>query len=68
MRSSDSNHLLNFLYRHIEQPENQVRFRWSTGDVAIWDNRCTSHYATNDYLPHSREMHRITIINDARVR
>jgi len=66
MRSSESNRMLNFLYRHIEQPEHQVRFQWSCGDIAIWDNRCTSHYATNDYLPHSREMHRITIVNDAR--
>ena len=26
-------------------PEHVVRWRWATGDVAIWDNRPTSHYA-----------------------
>lgn len=67
MRATDSNRMLDFLYRHINQPENQVRFQWSPGAMAIWDNRCTWHYATADYLPHSREMHRITVMNDARV-
>lgn len=67
MRASDSNKMLDFLYHHIDQPENQVRFHWTPGAMAIWDNRCTWHYATADYLPQQREMHRITIINDARV-
>ena len=67
MRATESKRMLDYLYRHIEQPENQVRFQWSTGAMAIWDNRCTWHYATADYLPHSREMHRITVMNDLRV-
>lgn len=67
MRATDSNRMLDYLYRHIEQPENQVRFNWTPGAMAIWDNRCTCHYAAADYLPQSREMHRITIMNDARV-
>ena len=66
MRATDSNKMLDFLYHHINQPENQVRFHWTHGALAIWDNRCTWHYATADYLPHQREMHRITVINDAR--
>ena len=66
MRATDSNKMLDFLFHHINQPENQVRFHWSTGAMAIWDNRCTWHYATADYLPHRREMHRITVIDDAR--
>ncbi|MEM7256811.1 MAG: TauD/TfdA family dioxygenase [Pseudomonadota bacterium] len=66
MRATQSRRLLEFLFRHIEQPENQVRYKWSNGTMAIWDNRCTSHYATTDYLPQSREMHRITVLNDLR--
>ncbi len=66
MRATESRRLLDYLFRHIEQPENQVRFRWSAGTLAIWDNQCTSHYATADYLPQSREMHRITVLDDAR--
>lgn len=67
MRATESKRLLDYLFRHIERPENQVRFQWSAGAMAIWDNRCTWHYATVDYLPHSREMHRITVMNDARL-
>ena len=67
MRATESRRMLDFLFRHIELPENQVRYRWSTGAMAIWDNRCTWHYATADYLPHTREMHRITVVNDKRV-
>ncbi len=65
-RAADSRRLLNLLFRHIEQPEHQVRFRWSPGAVAMWDNRCTSHYALSDYLPHERVMHRITLVDDRR--
>ena len=67
MRATESNRMLDFLYHHISQPENQVRFHWTPGAMAIWDNRCTWHYATADYLPNRREMHRVTVINDARV-
>lgn len=66
MRATDSNRLLSWLFRHIEQPEFQVRFRWSENALAMWDNRCTLHYATGDYLPHRRCMHRITVLNDRR--
>jgi len=66
MRATESKRLLDFLFRHCEQPENQVRFHWSAGALAIWDNRCTWHYATTDYLPNAREMHRITVSRDKR--
>ena len=62
----ESRRLLNFLYDHMLRPEFQIRWRWQTGDVAIWDNRCTQHYATADYLPEARLMNRITVISDAR--
>ena len=46
-----SRRLLNYLLDHINRPEYQVRFRWRAGAVAMWDNRCTQHYAVGDYLP-----------------
>lgn len=36
---------LNWLLDHVSRPGYQVRFRWQKGAVAMWDNRCTQHYA-----------------------
>jgi taurine dioxygenase len=64
----ESDHILQFLYQHINKPEFQVRFRWRNNSVAIWDNRITQHYAVVDYLPNIRHMQRITVLNDKRVK
>ena len=63
-----SDHMLQFLFQHITKPEFQVRFHWENNSIAIWDNRITQHYAVCDYLPHSRHMQRVTVINDKRDR
>ena len=64
--TADSVRLLNYLYSHINQPEFQFRHRWTAGDVVIWDNRVTQHYAVADYFPNYRRMHRVTVVNDRR--
>ncbi|NHO32788.1 taurine dioxygenase [Acetobacter fallax] len=56
--------LLAFLFRHLAKPEFQIRWSWRDGDVAFWDNRVTQHYAVDDYRPHRRIMHRVTILGD----
>lgn len=60
---SESDALLDLLYRHMTQPERTVRWRWQAGDVAFWDNRATAHYATADY-DERRVMHRVTVAGD----
>lgn len=61
-----SRRLLTYLLDHINRAEYQVRFRWRRGSVAMWDNRCTQHYAVADYLPAYRCMNRITVVKDRR--
>ena len=56
--------LLNYLIRQAAVPEYQVRWRWTTNSFAIWDNRCTQHYAVQDYWPAVRKMERAGIIGD----
>lgn len=61
MSEEESKPLLDFLVRHATCPENIYRHRWTPGDVLMWDNRCTMHYAVRDYdetMP--RLMHRTT--------
>ncbi len=57
----ESRNLLHLLYEHAERPELCVRWTWSPGDAALWDNRCTMHYAVNDYGTAERVLHRVTI-------
>lgn len=59
-----ASNLLEYLYSQAAIPEYQVRWRWSPGAVAIWDNRCAQHYAVMDYPPCNRRMNRATIIGD----
>ena len=59
--ASESQSLLAYLYAHATKPEFTCRFRWSPGTVAFWDNRCSWHFAVNDYHGERRLMHRITL-------
>lgn len=53
--------LLEMLFNHTERPEFAVRWTWHAGDAALWDNRCTMHYAVNDYGSAERILNRVTI-------
>ena len=59
-----SSNLLQYLLSQSQIPEYQVRWRWEPGSVAIWDNRCTQHYAVMDYPPCHRKMDRAGIMGD----
>jgi taurine dioxygenase len=61
---NESDAILQMLFRHIETPELQMRFRWQPGSVAFWDNRCAQHHALWDYYPNKRYGHRVTICGD----
>lgn len=62
---NESKALLDMLFDHIEhRPEFQVRFRWTPGAVALWDNRCTQHYAAWDYYPQVRSGRRVSVIGE----
>ncbi|BFO01817.1 TauD/TfdA dioxygenase family protein [Pseudomonas guariconensis] len=58
---ADSAHLFNLLQGHVTRLENTVRWRWQAGDVAIWDNRATQHYAVDDYGTQPRIVRRVTL-------
>lgn len=61
MSVSESTPILDALIAHSTKPENVYRHRWMEGDLVMWDNRCTMHYAVFDYPPeHKRFIYRTT--------
>lgn len=58
---AESDAVLTHLFAWGERPELTCRWKWSVGDVIIWDNRCTRHYALGDY-DNDRVMHRVTVL------
>jgi alpha-ketoglutarate-dependent taurine dioxygenase len=67
LSSYDSAQLFSVIQGHITKLENTVRWRWAVGDVVIWDNRATQHYAINDYGDQHRVVCRVTIDGDVPV-
>jgi taurine dioxygenase len=61
LHARESDALLQMLFRHIDWKELQCRFYWRRNSLAMWDNRCTAHYAVTDYTE-PREMHRVTVL------
>jgi len=64
MASDESRPILDFLFRHMVRPEFTCRIRWSEKALVFWDNRCTQHYAANDYPGDPRLMWRVTVVGD----
>jgi alpha-ketoglutarate-dependent sulfate ester dioxygenase len=67
LNSADSRRLFDTLQDQITRLENTVRWTWRAGDVAIWDNRATQHYAIDDYGDQRRVMRRVTLDGDVPV-
>jgi len=65
LTEEESRPLLSQLYATATRPEFCCRVRWQPGTLVAWDNRCTLHYAVNDYDGHRRELHRTTAAGDA---
>ncbi len=63
-KSPGASLLLNYLTSRASIPEYQVRWSWKPGDIVVWDNRSTQHYACNDYFPAPRKMERAGIVGD----
>jgi taurine dioxygenase len=62
MTHDESAALLGFLTEHATHPNFQMRHTWRAGDVVIWDESCTQHFAVADYLPERREMGRVAVV------
>ncbi len=60
MTEEESRPFLEQIYKHATRPDFSYRHNWRQGDVVIWNNRMTLHYATNDYAGSRRLLYRTT--------
>jgi alpha-ketoglutarate-dependent taurine dioxygenase len=65
--STESAALFQLLQNRVIKLENTIRWSWQPGDLAIWDNRATQHYAVADYDDQYRRLSRITLAGDVPV-
>jgi taurine dioxygenase len=63
MSHRESEMLLNYLIQWVSKPAFTVRYKWKTGTIAMWDNRCTQHYVLSDF-DEQRIIQRVTIMGD----
>ncbi|MGE7781007.1 TauD/TfdA dioxygenase family protein [Peribacillus sp. NPDC097264] len=61
--TSESERLLSIFDSYVTRLENTVRWQWTEGDVVIWDNLATQHYAIADYED-QRVVRRVTVGKD----
>ena len=64
VNNAESRALFRIFQDRITLLENTIRWNWELGDVAMWDNRATQHYAVSDYGTQRRAMRRITLAGD----
>ncbi len=62
--AAESTALFTLLQNRITKLENTIRWNWVAGDVALWDNRATQHYAVSDYDDQFRRLNRVTLAGD----
>jgi taurine dioxygenase len=60
----ESQRLLAYLTQQFSRLENQVRFKWRPGSLAIWDNRSVQHYGVADYGNAPRQLVRVVAKGD----
>ena len=64
LSSGESRDLLRLLQSYVTRPENVLRWRWSTNQLVVFDNRITQHYAIDNYDGQPRRLNRVTVAGD----
>lgn len=61
----ESDAILDFIDAHVAEPRFHVRWKWSLGELAIWDERTTLHRGVSDHYPQRRVIRRCTVDGEA---
>ena len=57
--AEDGKAMLELCFAHIERPEHVYEHVWRTGDLVMWDNRCTQHARTDFAAGERRLLRRV---------
>jgi taurine dioxygenase len=55
--------IIRLLYQHSIRHYRLYRHQWRSGDIIIWDNRCTMHRADHSAVSGDRLLHRGLVLN-----
>lgn len=64
MTRAESRSVLRFVGDHVKDVAFQCRWKWTNGDLAIWDERSTLHRSAADHWPQRRIIRRLEIDGD----
>jgi alpha-ketoglutarate-dependent taurine dioxygenase len=67
LSGTESRDILRIFQAYVTRPENILRVVWNPGDLVVFDNRITQHYAPDDYGDQPRRLHRVTVAGNAPV-
>lgn len=62
LSDDESGEVLAELHERLEDESLQVRWRWRTHDLVVWDEASTNHRALGDHHPRRRVMRRCAVV------
>jgi alpha-ketoglutarate-dependent sulfate ester dioxygenase len=67
LSNGESRDILRLLQAYVTRPENVLRLAWEPGQLVLFDNRITQHYAVDNYDDLPRRLNRVTVAGDVPV-
>ena len=67
LSTTESRDVLRLLQAHVTRPEHVLRWSWQPGQLLVFDNRITQHYAIDNYDDQPRRLSRVTVAGDVPV-
>ena len=64
LSAGESRDILRLLQHYVTRPENILRVSWEPGQLVLFDNRITQHYAIDNYDDAPRRLNRVTVAGD----
>jgi alpha-ketoglutarate-dependent sulfate ester dioxygenase len=64
LSNGESRDILRLLQAYVTRPENVLRLAWEPGQLVLFDNRITQHYAVDNYDDLPRRLNRVTVAGD----